>query len=177
MNLLVLRDAIVTDIKTRFAPSKLEVKGHAGRFDVADLDSFGVSAPEVRIAVLSAPRTPNGRNCYVEAKLAAYIIAQGDRNMDAGDRGMKIASGLLQYLSGNAPGGGDQPEQLAYQNLYNNETRERGKHLSAVTWSQQIEITGEAHEPDLDDFLTAVATYDYGSAPHATDTINLEPPP
>lgn len=182
IDLLALQSAVIDDLKARFPA--LVFEAHGGRFNIAELDAYGVKAPEVRIAVLAANPADKGRNAYVGAQLAAYIIAGSDRYLRAPERGLAIASSLMRYLRRNAPGAaveGGQPDRVGWQNLYSSDTRERGKHLGLVSWLQTFEITDPDNVPALDDLREIACVYDLADSldptPEATDTIELEGPP
>ena len=184
MNLYGIRKAVIEQLAQVYAP--IVVKGHGGRFDFDDLKNYGIGAPEIRIGVLSARRVEVGRTPYADIQFAAYVIAGSslsnpENPVDASERGLQIGSYLVTWLSLNTPGQqGKAPEAIAWQNLFSNDTRDVGKHLSAVTWRQMVALDDDGTNPAaLADFLTFVGTYDLAPADgrhEAADTVALPPP-
>jgi hypothetical protein len=172
MNLLAFREAPITALAAKFPDMK--VKGHGGRFDLLEIDAYGSTGPEVRITVLSARRANTGRN-YWNVDYAAYVVAAPDRQMTAGDRGLVLASAVMAFIGSYATGQSGEPSAVGYQNLYSAESRERNKHLGAVSWTQLVQLTDET-AAELDAFITAAITYDTAPADgqaEATDTVTL----
>lgn len=176
MNLLDFRAAVIADLEAGL-PS-LNFEAHGGRFDFAELDNYAISAPEVRVAILSARRSPKGRRMW-DVGFAAYPIAGRDRHMLASERGLVMVTALMMFIDERGLGGAGGATGVQYQNLYSSDARDRNKHLSAITWTQQVELSSELTEQQLNDFLKFAASYDLapvGGTIVATDNVDLPPP-
>lgn len=159
MSLLLIRDAVVEAFKAAQLLQGIDIEAHGGRFDFNELDSYAVSAPTIRLAVLGARRANKGHTTW-NANLVAYTIAGRDKHMLASERGLVMGSAVLLFLQTYSPADHGRPESIAYQNLYSAESRERNKHLGAVTWEQTFNLRDDAAAAALDKLLVVAATYD-----------------
>lgn len=174
-SLLDYRAAVVADLAASLPG--VAVNAHGGPFGVAELDSYAVSSPEVRVAVLRADVDRGGERIRATATLAAYCVAKRDRTYLASERGLLMASLVAaaaaeRPLAESAEAGA--PQDIRVQNLYSGESRERNVHLSAVTWTQVVDITSPPDD-SLAPFLTFVGTYqlDADAEAEAVDTVSL----
>ncbi len=174
VNLLSLRAALVTDIRAGMSP--VAVNPHAGRFDLAELEKYGLAAPEIRVAIVSVPQLPELQATRPHVQCAAYIVCKGGKDSSktslADERGLVIASALIRLLNRThlaASVNAKRQELVSWQNLYTGAIGEQGVHLSACTWRQQLELYEDTDATGLAALLRIVN--DYSEVPPLTDTI------
>lgn len=143
MSLLDLRDAIVDQVKATF-PELRECSGHAGRFDLEELKRFLLSAPAVRVAVVSVRNiegTGTGQ-ARGDADMAAFIVTRDTSKLPKEDAAMAMADSLAPLVVENDWGlaGAGAARDVKAQNLYSAAIDRTGVALWAVSWSQQVEL-------------------------------------
>lgn len=170
MSLYALRDALVEYFRT--ALPNMEVDSHPGRFDLREIERYGVAQPTVRIAVLSSPVVSDRRSIYLRANLVAYVVTRTDRQMDAEQRAMAITELLCSHLHASgtlSPSGASRPENIQAQNLYSSDVGKKGIHLAVVNW-QQLQALSDLDDPSVsEDFALIGAQYDFAPYPDGAE--------
>lgn len=155
--LLQLRDRIVERVRTS-APG-VEVEGHLGRFDDAELRKFMVKAPAIRVAALALedPRPVSDEGVDYTARIGLYIVTKdGAARLSRDAAAITLVEAVLMLTTGQRWGlAFAHPAQRASaQNLYTPATGQGdGVALWAIDLRQPIRL---ASEPDEAGALTRV---------------------
>jgi len=138
-------DAVTADLKAHFGHGLRQCARHAGRFDTAELERFGTSAPAILVALLGVGPGAEAGDGTVDhvLRLGAFVAAadQGRAHRDT------LAVGLVGSVLTRLPGqvwGRDDTHPVAARtiratNLYAS-TRGRGVALWGVEWQQAIRL-------------------------------------
>lgn len=171
MSLIACRDGIVAAIKAAI-PALKEVKSHAGRFDLAELQRLAAKAPAVRVAclgVLSAKATPG---CVeITVSWAAFVIAKDQRGLKRDAAALALITAIMPTIPGNLWGldNVDAPDKIRADNLYSGKLDQKGVALWGVRWQQDMQL-GQLDEATLEAFNTLFVDWDLAPIDGTTDT-------
>lgn len=136
--IIELRNAIIRDIKT-FMPALKTCKAHAGKFDLAGLQSLSLYTPAVLVACLglSKPQAAGHGPQEPEARFVAFIITKDSRNLPRDEAALNIVEALSVWLVGR---------NFGMENVYPVEIADLGEaqnlHSSALGNTSPIALWG-----------------------------------
>lgn len=141
-----LPEIIASKIKA-VMPELAQCKGMAGRFDVEQLKSLGVSSPAVLVSRLRTvqDKTYAGPHVTYQVELAAFIICKDRLGVGRHELAGRIAQVLLALVPNNdwarpddvAPAEGVQELPVSTK-----AADDLGMAIIAVTWRQQLALSG-----------------------------------
>ena len=151
MSMLALRTFWVDSIQG--IDEQLDVAAHPGLFDLKELQRYSLSAAAVRVAAIRVPKVESRASTRITVKMGAYLVFGKDREYEADERALVIAPLVLHLVNANQDSDFDQPTDIDWVNLHSSRAGNRGVHLSAVTWNQQVDAAPEFDPASLADFL------------------------
>ena len=166
MSLFALRQAVVDYLRATLP--EIEVDTHPGRFDLREINRYGVRQPTIRVAVLSSPVDNDRRSVYLRVNLVAYIVTRTDRQFDAEERAMAITEVLCSHLHASgvlSVDGASRPDNIQAQNLYSSAVDKKGIHLAVVNWQQLLALPDLVDPSVSEDFAVIAAEYDFAPYP------------
>lgn len=178
MILVQLRDAIAAGLKTA-APALKEVKGHGGRFGLAEIKAAAAKSPSARVACLGLRRLIfEGAVVKAESVWGVFLLA-GDQVVVRRDA---VALTLLATLGALLPdncwgleAAVDGAREVRADNLFSRELDRQGISLWAITFTHLVDLD-RVDSAALEDFLQAYVDYDLAPTDgtvDATDQIDL----
>lgn len=148
-------------------PDLGECRPHAGRFDADELRRLSARTPAVYVAVLGIPKVANlgtaEKGLDLDLSMAAYVVTSDARGLSRDEAALNITEALVFAIDGNRwgiPGVGPAHEVKA-ANLYSGRLDRTGVAMWAVTWRQEVRISGAGAD---DDGVVPSELY-YGIAP------------
>lgn len=177
--LLQLRDRIVERIRT--AVPNVEVEGHLGRFDEAELKKFMVRAPAIRVAVLALedPRTASDEGVDYTARVGIYAVAKDGAGKFSRDEAAIAMIEAVLLLTDRQRWGLPfclSAQRAAAQNLYTPGAQADGVALWAIDLRQPVRLVAPADDAGALTRLFLGFAPDIGAA-HVDDYIELGRPP
>ena len=143
-----LAAALQEPINTRLSPLPIDIDDHPGRFDAKLLMRIAVSAPAIRLALVTVrgiEYAGDGKQSGT-GRWVAYIIAKDRSGVDRQSIARRIAGVLVQQLITPVwwkSLGLKSPDRTTVEvtNLYDIEIDQVGIALWGVSWSQSIAFT------------------------------------
>lgn len=147
---LSFAEGIVTELETLLAPFGVkDVATHYGMFDQQAVQRFGAKAPAARVAVIGVNKIGDFQGgLEAELRIAIYLITRDTVNTAANppvqlprDQAMLgIVQAVIQGANQNvwSQGTGNQPTEIAAENLYSDDQAGGGFLLWAVSFSQGV---------------------------------------
>ena len=154
-----LREAIVTRLKEAM-PKEVDVAGHPGVIDTAELGRLCMAAPALRVSVLKVLGVDRARgNDAAELQIGVYIVAgAGKGGVGADEVALSILPRVLAVVNGenwNLQCVENRPEHISADNLFDGSlpglSGGRLVSLWGVAWrhiysDDIIAVRGENHE-------------------------------
>ena len=184
MSLLTLRDGILagfTEAFAEYAPKKVKVSAHDGRFGVEDMRRYGADAPAIVVALLGIPRIgPAAGLIRMDTRWAAFVVTNDVGSLKRGPAALAIVGALARVIPGNTFGADDasEPSDVQAENLFSAEIDRHGIALWGVTWTQQLHVKA-LDDAELEAFELMEVEYhldqvDDPPAAEANDRVELE---
>lgn len=141
-----LREAIVTRLKEAM-PKEVDVAGHPGVIDTAELGRLCMAAPALRVSVLKVLGVDRARgNDAAELQIGVYIVAgAGKGGVGADEVALSILTRVLAVVNGenwNLQCVENRPENISADNLFDGSlpglSGGRLVSLWGVAWRQRV---------------------------------------
>ena len=176
--LAIMRNAVVTTLKTDLSTWVNEVKTHRGPMDsLEEVQRVAQKAPAV---VVPFPRVISSEDIsgtvIVNAQWSTFVLAKDIKGVTRDVLAASIAEIILQKLPENRWGLDlyGAPQRIEGRQLYNTKLDKTGLALWAIAWTQQLEL-GAVGPATLNDLITVHGDHYAGPGEH-TDINGLDIP-